>query len=399
MTTAPGSGSRRAEDAEAQEIPSEVVVVHRLGNLTVRLGERKCPTREEAEATLLYKELKHNYVNQLDRLLISLVCFIISAFCCHVFSALASEWLVVSNGKTHRAIGLFVTCREAVSRFCLAHSDSMFVRAIYDKKTSALVCEVTESYVRVYIILLWCLGVTQLVCICAALFLSLRVACRPTRSRCSVAVMYLLAALIPITIATTVLFTFYTKCDQRTCEALHLEPPQCIVYKGWGYNITIAAVLLDILGCLTSVYMCSYPSSLRLRAHDLLQQQNKASHDAKADASTATGTSKSNWFTRISQSIRSDQDGLSYLTAGELGVCIKGADDWVYDHRSDMFYSFALEMFWDPITRHYYSTTLRSWHVTPDGYAGLNDIHSPSAASRRILNDGTCGSVNNSPQR
>nr|CAJ2475934.1 unnamed protein product [Leishmania braziliensis] len=64
----------------------------------------------------------------------------------------------------------------------------------------------------------------------------------------------------------------------------------------------------------------------------------------------------------------------NYLTAAELGVPIAGATDWVYDDRSDMFYSFDQNMFWDPLTQEYYNCALRSWQESPDQIVGVHDI-------------------------
>ncbi|CUE74073.1 Hypothetical protein, putative, partial [Bodo saltans] len=50
-----------------------------------------------------------------------------------------------------------------------------------------------------------------------------------------------------------------------------------------------------------------------------------------------------------------------YITAAEMGVEIAGSDDWVYAEQADMYYSFALEMFWDPINREYYNCRLGRW--------------------------------------
>ncbi|KAG5501094.1 hypothetical protein GH5_04688 [Leishmania sp. Ghana 2012 LV757] len=63
-----------------------------------------------------------------------------------------------------------------------------------------------------------------------------------------------------------------------------------------------------------------------------------------------------------------------YLTAAELGVPIAGATDWVYDDRSDMYYSFDRNMFWDPLTQEYYSCALKSWQESPDQVVEVRDV-------------------------
>ncbi|GET89861.1 hypothetical protein, conserved [Leishmania tarentolae] len=64
----------------------------------------------------------------------------------------------------------------------------------------------------------------------------------------------------------------------------------------------------------------------------------------------------------------------NYLTAAELGVLIAGATDWVYDDRSDMYYSFDRNMFWDPLTQEYYNCALNSWQESPDQTVGVRDM-------------------------
>lgn len=64
----------------------------------------------------------------------------------------------------------------------------------------------------------------------------------------------------------------------------------------------------------------------------------------------------------------------NYLTAAELGVPIPGATDWVYDDRSDMYYSFDRNMFWDPLTREFYNCSLKSWHESPDQMVEVRDM-------------------------
>ncbi|CAG9576819.1 conserved hypothetical protein [Leishmania major strain Friedlin] len=79
----------------------------------------------------------------------------------------------------------------------------------------------------------------------------------------------------------------------------------------------------------------------------------------------------------------------NYLTAAELGVLIAGATDWVYDDRSDMYYSFDRNMFWDPLTQEYYNCALKSWQESPDQAVEVRDmldyiLESPaSSCSRR----------------
>ncbi|KAK7197766.1 hypothetical protein NESM_000729200 [Novymonas esmeraldas] len=64
----------------------------------------------------------------------------------------------------------------------------------------------------------------------------------------------------------------------------------------------------------------------------------------------------------------------NYLTAAELGVPIAGATDWVYDDRSDMYYSFDRHMFWDPLTHEYYSCALKSWQESPSHVVEVRDV-------------------------
>ncbi|KAG5501557.1 hypothetical protein JKF63_03387 [Porcisia hertigi] len=78
----------------------------------------------------------------------------------------------------------------------------------------------------------------------------------------------------------------------------------------------------------------------------------------------------------------------NYLTAAELGVPIAGATDWVYDDRSDMYYSFDRNMFWDPLTKEYYNCILKSWQESPDQVLEVRDVldymleSPPSSAGR-----------------
>jgi hypothetical protein len=64
----------------------------------------------------------------------------------------------------------------------------------------------------------------------------------------------------------------------------------------------------------------------------------------------------------------------NYLTAAELGVPIEGATDWIYDDRSDMYYSFERNMFWDPLTREYYNCALKTWQESPDHVVDVRDV-------------------------
>lgn len=64
----------------------------------------------------------------------------------------------------------------------------------------------------------------------------------------------------------------------------------------------------------------------------------------------------------------------NYLTAAELGVPIPGATDWVYDDRSDMYYSFERNMFWDPLTREYYNCAFNTWQESPDQVVEVRDV-------------------------
>ncbi|KPA84250.1 hypothetical protein ABB37_02290 [Leptomonas pyrrhocoris] len=64
----------------------------------------------------------------------------------------------------------------------------------------------------------------------------------------------------------------------------------------------------------------------------------------------------------------------NYLTAAELGVPIAGATDWVYDDRSDMYYSFERNMFWDPLTHEYYNCALKTWQESPDQVVEVRDV-------------------------
>lgn len=50
----------------------------------------------------------------------------------------------------------------------------------------------------------------------------------------------------------------------------------------------------------------------------------------------------------------------NYLTARELGVSIPHANDWVYDDRSDMFYSFSINSFYDPLSGEFYNVALKT---------------------------------------
>ncbi|CCW63636.1 unnamed protein product [Phytomonas sp. EM1] len=71
---------------------------------------------------------------------------------------------------------------------------------------------------------------------------------------------------------------------------------------------------------------------------------------------------------RLSRLFRWDSNP-DYITAAELGVRINGAQDWVYHDRSDMYYSFERNMFWDPLTHEYFNCALKCWQETPDKIA------------------------------
>ncbi|CBZ28313.1 conserved hypothetical protein [Leishmania mexicana MHOM/GT/2001/U1103] len=78
----------------------------------------------------------------------------------------------------------------------------------------------------------------------------------------------------------------------------------------------------------------------------------------------------------------------NYLTAAELGVLISGATDWVYDDRSDMYYSFDRNMFWDPLTQEYYNCALKSWQESPGQAVEVRDmldyiLESPASSRNR----------------
>ncbi|CCW70479.1 unnamed protein product [Phytomonas sp. Hart1] len=72
-----------------------------------------------------------------------------------------------------------------------------------------------------------------------------------------------------------------------------------------------------------------------------------------------------------------------YITAAELGVQIDGANDWVYHDRSDMYYSFERNMFWDPLTHEYYNCALKCWQETPEKIVHTCMLETEAAEKKR----------------
>ncbi|KEG06904.1 hypothetical protein DQ04_11701020 [Trypanosoma grayi] len=357
------------EPVTPTNIPSQLIIPHRLGNTRMTLNMAQRQNREEVENEVLYRELKHNSVNTLNRYVMFLLCLLVPSLLCQLFAMCTTEWFAVSYNVHYHSVGFFLACRRSVGNLCLHRTSSKFPRLLEDSITGEIVCEMTESSANAYTITMWVLGAVQLLCVVVALFFTLRMSCRPTRSRSALVAMFFLATALPCGIANCVLFAYYTHCDRCECEALHNNPSECNAGYEWGYRVYIAAVCLDFGACITSLCLSSYPYSIRSQASQLLEKRR--SHERERRTNDHASGERSHPLDFILRSVRGDVEGPAHLTAAELGVTIDGANDWVYDDKSDLFYSFNLDMFWDPLTRDYYSRALQSWQVTPDGVVGL----------------------------
>ncbi|CCD16901.1 unnamed protein product [Trypanosoma congolense IL3000] len=348
--------------------------------VAVRHSEPQRANRKRAEMLALYKELKHNHINRLDRIITLLYCLLVPSWICHIFSALATDWVLVSRPNSHHSVGLVFSCYLALVGMCIDSGSSLYSRSVHDALTGEVVCEFTDSSARAFISVIWSLGGLELIFITVSLILLLRISRRPTRSGMCVVVLSLLSVDVPCSIANVVLFYLYTRCERRECSALHLSPPECRIEYGWGLNMYLASIFFDLCACITSIYLCSYPGSLRSRAKQLLGQLEKRQQEEWQKAQSRAVWHKSFSISRSERSRERavptknvDVDTTPFLTATELNVVIDGADDWVYDDKSDLFYSFMLDSFWDPTTRCYYNRELQSWLVAPDGQINLRE--------------------------
>ncbi|AAQ15925.1 hypothetical protein, conserved [Trypanosoma brucei brucei TREU927] len=347
---------RQKYDEESSDVvPSAVAVPHLLGTEPIQLtdGQRRC--RREAEQVALRKERKYYRVNRFDRFIILLFFILIPSLFLRMLSFLTSEWIVTARPKNHRAVGIITTCFLSIVNVCVEHGYSNVHLNLIDALSGRVVCEMSPTDVARLTTSMWALSGLQLCLNLLALAVMLRISCRPTRSCLHAVVMGLVVIGILLSACILGLFYLRTKCEKKGCVAHHLAPPQCTVAYGWGYGLYVAALILDLVAMLTCICLLSYNAGLQNR----VTQRHNGTVQSEAPASSAEAPEASEAL--------NDQ----YLTAASLGIKIEGADDWVYDSKSDFFYSFKLDAFWDPVQRRYYHRKLKSWLATPDGRVEL----------------------------
>ncbi|ESL09470.1 hypothetical protein TRSC58_02807 [Trypanosoma rangeli SC58] len=346
-------------------VPSEVYIPNRLGNTTMHLDGELRRDRSAVEKIVLYKELKYDRINAFNRFVIFLLCLLVPSVFCMAIGVGSTEWIVVWNNFHYASMGLFFSCRDGVLGLCMRRGISWYPRVLRDRLTGEIVCEASHAFVRVYVSAMWLLGLVQFLCIMLGKIVALRIANRPTRSHSSLVVMCLLFTALPCGVAICVLFHFYTRCERQLCKALQDPSSGCRVGYDWGFEVYIASICFNFCACITSFCLWSYPHSLRAQTDQKYEKRCR-----RGCGPTSTGE-KRGPVNRLLRPIIGEPEGPMYLTADEFNITIEGANDWVYDDRSDLFYSFELDMFWDPLTRDYYSRELRSWQVTPQGLMGL----------------------------
>ncbi|RNE96897.1 uncharacterized protein Tco025E_09610 [Trypanosoma conorhini] len=369
----PNSYSRNASSTHSLPhslVPSEVYIPNRLGSTTMHLDGELRRDRAAVEKIVLYKEVKYNRINALNRFVIFLLCLLVPCVFCMAIGVGSTEWLVVAKDHNYRSIGLFFACLDGVAGLCLRRGSSWYPRVLRDRVTGKTICEASHAFVRAYITSMWMLGLVQFICIMLGLIVALRIANRPTRSHSSFVVMCLLLLALLCGVVVCVLFHFYTRCERQLCKSLRDPSLGCHVEYDWGFEVYIASICFNFCACITSLCLWSYPHSLRARTDQKYEQRREQERRRRERASTGAAE-KGNPVNRLLRPILGEPEGPVYLTAEEFNITIEGADDWVYDDRSDLFYSFELDMFWDPLTRDYYSRELRSWQVTPQGMMGL----------------------------
>ncbi|EAN95692.1 hypothetical protein C3747_136g89 [Trypanosoma cruzi] len=351
-------------------VPSEVYIPNRLGNMKLHLDGELRRDRTAVEKIVLYKETKYNSINAFNRFVTFLLCLLAPSVFCMAIGMCSTEWIVTLNHLQYRSMGLIFSCYEGVVGFCMQRGSSRYPRQLRDSLTKAIICEASESFVRAYISAMWSLAIVQFFCILLGIIVTLRIASRPTRSHSSLVVLCLLLLALPCGIVNCVLFHFYTRCERRACEALHSPSPQCRVRYDWGFDVYIASICFNFVACITAIFLCSYPHSIRAQTAQKYDERREQERRRRERVQTSHGE-RSRHMTRFLRPILGEPEEPLYLTAEELEITIDGANDWVYDDKSDLFYSFDLDMFWDPLTRDYYSRELCSWQATPQGLLEL----------------------------
>lgn len=382
------------------ELPPVILLRHRMGYSTVELTphQRVTYTSEDLEEFLFYKEQKYGAVNVLGRF--SELLRVVASFTvfCQVFSMTSTEWHLVRYAGSYQSIGLFVACQEHLLQQCSHRSSSIFAREVVNIATGSVVCTTSYAFARRYVGTMWALGILQLLSIFVTVVCSCRVASRPTRSLAIAIIKWLFLLCMLLGVVNTVLFHFYVSCDRQACAARNESAPVCITQYSWGYNLYIAGTVLSAVCWMMALCMCSYIQKIEMNARDQMRSERSRRQNNGMDAGTTRQNFVENASRRGSSMVQRnaasanwggsghptcsmlsvdapppplDPNGQhhaseDYMTAVELGVKIAGANDWVYDDKSDMYYSFDRNMFWDPLTTEYYNCALKSWQESSD---------------------------------
>lgn len=542
-----GSGceeeASHGDDGEGA-VPPVLLLRHRMGYSIVKLTkeQRATFTRHDLESFLLYKEQKYNAVNALSRFCVGLLLMTTLSSLCLLFSVFSPNWQVVRYDGGAQTIGLLFACRQHVLQQCVYRTSALFARAVVDTATGLTVCSVSEAQAKRYAGAMWAVEILHVLGQLLVLCLTMYIACRPTRSKALVWVVWILLGCTAAGVANSVVFPAYVRCDRLTCSARHQSSNKaaCERYYGWGYHSYIAVAALQAFCGLIAFAMYSYVVQIRVKAQVQLREERRRKAVEKAaehfvrsileergakggpssmDATTrgelgnnplaGSGRASLPWQSQQQQqrainsvtvrrhgdpysrrrssdsgyilqhteghltapqgrgrrslngtlsggdggrppgkpphngsmvglrvSLASSRQGSfvyvsemqspdtarnpnshshvtapashreeksplwrqeplvlrkarqerkrlesifrrdydpSYLTAAELGVTIAGASDWVYDDRSDMYYSFERNLFWDPLTDEYFNCALRTWQENPDTIVDVRD--------------------------
>lgn len=313
----------------------------------------------------LYKELKYSRVNVFNRLVIFLLCLLFFSIFCELFSLGSTNWFVLTKNVVYHSIGLFLVCRTGVVDICLDISNAYYPCSNLNNHKGKMLCNVPTSVVNKYVTAMWVLTSIHIFCMFLTFILTFRMTCRPTRSKSAFVAMCLLLIALPCGVTNIVLFHFYTASYKSFCDSIQLKSGGCKAEYEWGFDVYIATLCFNFCACLTAFFLWVYSVTVRSEFSRLWERRVEMSNEIVNEDNSSESVKNDSFIDRFFRTMRRESHNSPYLSAKELGVTIDGADDWLYDYNSDFFYSFKLDMFWDPVTRCYYSRKLRSWQIKP----------------------------------
>ncbi|CAD2221505.1 hypothetical protein AGDE_10974 [Angomonas deanei] len=373
-----------------------------MGYTTFKLSERQRAgySWNDLEDFIMYKEHKYNSINILSRFVtFLLLCLSITIFC-HAFSVSSTEWRAVRYVDYYQSIGLFVKCTETSYKQCNIRTSTNFERQLADAVTGQILCYADNSansrtvkFVQKYIGAMWSLEILNLFFDAVVFVLLVVMSYRPTRSHILALILFLLFLNTVCGIVVCVLFPIYTRCEGKTCQARQGLPTAsqkgvtCSVSFLWGYKLYIGVTVLHFLCFIISFCMHNAILNIRTNTRRRLRKERKRRRklkrlsganyvlrEAASPEDLALQNSLPSTVTVLPSSPEYEAARERYLTARELGVRIPGADDWLYDERSDMYYSFGQNCFWDPLTSEYYNCTLGSWQEEIQHIVEVRDV-------------------------